>query len=59
MIVFRSEQTEELRENLDILTERWDWKETLFGVLEDVLSLNDLKALNDRLNQETKRSSIW
>lgn len=58
MIVFRSEQTEELRENLDILTERWDWKETLFGVLEDVLSLNDLKALNDRLNQETKRSSI-
>ena len=58
MTVFRSEQTEELRENLDILTERWNWRETLFGVLEDVLSLNDLKALNDRLNQETKRSSI-
>lgn len=58
MTIFRSEQTEELRENLDILTERWDWRETLFGVLEDVLSLNDLKALNDRLNQETKRSSI-
>ena len=58
MTVFRSEQTEELRENLDILTQRWDWRETLFGVLEDILSLNDLKALNDRLNQETKRSSI-
>lgn len=58
MTVFRSEQTEELKENLEILTERWDWKEVLFGVLEDVLSLNDLKSLNDRLNQETKRSSI-
>lgn len=58
MTIFRSEQTEELKENLDILAERWNWRETLFGVLEDVLSLNDLKALNDRLNQETKRSSI-
>lgn len=58
MTTYRDEQIEELRENIYIITGRWDWKEILSGILEDVLSLNDLKTLNDRLNQETKRSSV-
>lgn len=58
MTLFRDEQTNELRENLDIITERWDWKDVLYGILEDVLSLSDLKMLNERLNEETKRSSV-
>ena len=56
MTLFRDEQIDELRENLDIITERWDWKNILYVILEDVLSLSDLKTLNERLNDITRRS---
>lgn len=56
MTLFRDEQIGDLRENLDIITERWDWKNILYGILEDVLSLSDLKTLNERLNDITRRS---